>query len=297
MVETAFFPRPHFGSYFHSDDRTDSLSYYEYQRLQRLQKVVRLQERRAKSYEPGYKKTLVAIQPPAHVQVASRQIFAKLKADAPAPPAIPPLKRVSIAANANATSPSPLSPATAAGVAANKKSSSEEFSVPPLVRRRSGRDGDTRAAGSSDDAGAVKREEKSAQTERRSRSGGERERQVKSATARDSHRSPSRQPLPRPKTCAVDVRDVGTLTSPLLLRPGTSEGGKGRKEDNQSKERLVGGLKKRKREMPDFGHMVTCPKSGISLSLFCSRPIPNEGGRPAISANSGLTTPRRSWVQ
>ena len=34
----------------------------------------------------------------------------------------------------------------------------------------------------------------------------------------------------------------------------------------------------------------------LSLSL-CSRPIPNEGGRPAISANSGLTTPRHSWVQ
>ena len=264
MVETVFFPRPHFGSYFQSDDRTDSLSYYEYQRLQRLQKVARLQERRTKSYEPGYKKTLVAIQPPAHAQVATRQIFTKLKADALVPPAIPPLKRVSIAANANATSPSPPS----SGAAANKKAGSEEFSVPPLVLRRSGRDGDTRAARSSDNAGVVKREEKSAQTERPSKAGGERGRLVKSATARDPRRSPS-QPLPRPKTCAVGVRDVRILTSSLLLQQGTScAGEKEKKEENQSKGRLVEDSIKRKeeREMPHFGHGITCPNQ-VSLSL------------------------------
>ena len=69
MVETSLFPRPHFTSFLQSNDSVDPLSYYEYQRLQRQQKAARLQERRSKSYEPGYKK-------PTQTQ-PSRLIFTK----------------------------------------------------------------------------------------------------------------------------------------------------------------------------------------------------------------------------
>lgn len=88
MVETALFPRPNFATFLQSDDSTDPLSYYEYQRLQRMQKVARLQERRSKTYEPGYKKPLAPVQPSTpHVTnsftCSSRQIFtrASLKQD------------------------------------------------------------------------------------------------------------------------------------------------------------------------------------------------------------------------
>lgn len=82
MVETSLFPRPNFTSFLQSDDNVDPLSYYQYQRLQRLQKVARLQERRSKSYEPGYKKPLVLVQPSTvhakpHVTSTTRQIFTK----------------------------------------------------------------------------------------------------------------------------------------------------------------------------------------------------------------------------
>ena len=82
MVETSLFPRPNFATFLRSDDDVDPLSYYHYQRLQRMQKVARLQERRSKSHEPGYKKTTAL----AHVQTSpalrpsddkSRQIFVK----------------------------------------------------------------------------------------------------------------------------------------------------------------------------------------------------------------------------
>lgn len=83
MVETSLFPRPNFTSFLESDDNVDPLSYYQYQRLQRLQKVARLQERRAKSYEPGYKKPLLLL-PSSTVcaekqatSTTSRQIFTK----------------------------------------------------------------------------------------------------------------------------------------------------------------------------------------------------------------------------
>ena len=88
MVETALFPRPAFATFLRSDDGVDPLSYYNYQRLQRLQKVARLQERRSKSYEPGYKKTTaVQTSPPQQAgsdRNKSRQIFVKpsLKHDA-----------------------------------------------------------------------------------------------------------------------------------------------------------------------------------------------------------------------
>lgn len=83
MVETSLFPRPNFTSFLQSDDNVDPLSYYQYQRLQRLQKVARLQERRAKSYEPGYKKPLLllpssAVRAEQHAtSTTSRQIFTK----------------------------------------------------------------------------------------------------------------------------------------------------------------------------------------------------------------------------
>lgn len=83
MVETSLFPRPNFTSFLQSDDKVDPLSYYQYQRLQRLQKVARLQERRSKSYEPGYKKPLLLVPSPSvraeqHATSAtSRQIFTK----------------------------------------------------------------------------------------------------------------------------------------------------------------------------------------------------------------------------
>lgn len=88
MVETSLFPRPQFATFLRSDDGVDPLSYYHYQRLQRMQKVARLQERRSKSHEPGYKKTaLASIQtsqlraPQLHSGGSdvekSRQIFAK----------------------------------------------------------------------------------------------------------------------------------------------------------------------------------------------------------------------------
>ena len=85
MVETALFPRPNFASFLRSDDSADPLSYYEYQRLQRMQKVARLQERRSKSYEPGYKKPLGQLQLPvargqetaSYSTTSSRQIFVK----------------------------------------------------------------------------------------------------------------------------------------------------------------------------------------------------------------------------
>ena len=77
MVETSLFPRPHFATFLQSDDGGDPLSYYQYQRLQRLQKVARLQERRSRSYEPGYKKASAHQQSPATGQHDPAQNFAE----------------------------------------------------------------------------------------------------------------------------------------------------------------------------------------------------------------------------
>ena len=97
MVETSLFPRPYFTSFLQSDDNVDPLSYYEYQRLQRQQKVARLQERRSKSYEPGYKKPLVPVQQSPASHVASRQIFIKPNlrpsVNTSEMPSMPPLKK------------------------------------------------------------------------------------------------------------------------------------------------------------------------------------------------------------
>ena len=92
MVETSLFPRPQFAAFLQSDDAVDPLSYYHYQRLQRLQKTARLQERRSRSHEPGYKKKSpslcesLQVEPPQRAwenSEKSRQIFAKpaLKVD------------------------------------------------------------------------------------------------------------------------------------------------------------------------------------------------------------------------
>lgn len=141
MVETTLFPRPYFTSFLQSNDNVDSLSYYEYQRLQRLQKVARLQERRSKSYEPGYKKPLVQVQPCAvrvepHVTSGvSRQIFTKpvLKHSTINSPEqskdviIPPLKKsASIAAK----------PSQTTSFSETKKQQEERFSVLPIPASR-----------------------------------------------------------------------------------------------------------------------------------------------------------------
>lgn len=59
MVDTVLRPRPMFSTFLQSDTNAggDGLTYYDYQRLLRSQKVAILQERRVKSYVPGYKKT------------------------------------------------------------------------------------------------------------------------------------------------------------------------------------------------------------------------------------------------
>ena len=86
MVETSLFPRPQFAAFLQSDDAVDPLSYYHYQRLQRLQKTARLQERRSRSHEPGYKKKSpslcesLQVEPPQRAwenSEKSRKIFAK----------------------------------------------------------------------------------------------------------------------------------------------------------------------------------------------------------------------------
>lgn len=57
MVDTAVRLRPGFSTFLHSDTNTggDGLSFYDYKRLLRANKVRQLQEKRAKSYAPGYK--------------------------------------------------------------------------------------------------------------------------------------------------------------------------------------------------------------------------------------------------
>ena len=57
MVETAVRPRPHFSTFLLSDANAggDGLSYYQYKKLLRSQKVVLLQQKQATSHVPGYK--------------------------------------------------------------------------------------------------------------------------------------------------------------------------------------------------------------------------------------------------
>ena len=58
MVETSLHLRPSFSTFLQSDTNAgeDPLSYYNYQRLLRSQKVALLQEKRARAYVPGYKR-------------------------------------------------------------------------------------------------------------------------------------------------------------------------------------------------------------------------------------------------
>ena len=68
MVETSLRGRPSFSTFLQSETSAgrDGLTYYDYQRFLRSQKVALLQERRANTHIPGYKK----IAPPK-----SRKVF------------------------------------------------------------------------------------------------------------------------------------------------------------------------------------------------------------------------------
>lgn len=70
MVETALHPRPSFYSFLQADSfkSGDALTYYDYQRAIRAKKVEILQQKKASSYEPGYKK-------PGVPHPASRRVF------------------------------------------------------------------------------------------------------------------------------------------------------------------------------------------------------------------------------
>ena len=180
MVETSLFPRPYFTSFLQSDDSVDPLSYHEYQRLQRLQKVARLQERRANSYEPGYKKPLVQIQPSAvhaaavHVSVPSRQIFTKpiLKTSTVEQPrhvTIPPLKK----------EPAPTKPSALSQLSTSETRKWEErFSMPPLLPAGPRKDGKAEGRGREGEGVGLKPVEKLPRLDRRF------SRPVKSATTR-----------------------------------------------------------------------------------------------------------------
>ena len=58
MVDTALRPRPNFATFLRSDANKggDALTYYDFQRALRSQKVAILQQKRWSSYQPGYKK-------------------------------------------------------------------------------------------------------------------------------------------------------------------------------------------------------------------------------------------------
>ena len=62
MVETSLRGRPSFSTFLQSETSTggDGLTYYDYQRFLRSQKVALLQERRASTHIPGYKKTALS---------------------------------------------------------------------------------------------------------------------------------------------------------------------------------------------------------------------------------------------
>jgi hypothetical protein len=82
MVETSLRPRPGFHTFLHADSprEGDALTYYDYQRALRANKVEILQQRRAVTYEPGYRKPYAE-----HPSKATRKIF-QLKSIQPPPP-------------------------------------------------------------------------------------------------------------------------------------------------------------------------------------------------------------------
>ena len=79
MVDAALRPRPTFSTFLQSDTNAggDGLTYYDYQRLLRSQKVAVLQDRQAKSHVPGYKKV---------VAPTTRRIFQLRPTRSPAAP-------------------------------------------------------------------------------------------------------------------------------------------------------------------------------------------------------------------
>jgi hypothetical protein len=197
MVETSLFPRPHFATFLRSDDDVDPLSYYHYQRLQRMQKVARLQERRSKSHEPGYKNTTAL----AHVQTSpalrssddkSRQIFVKSN-----------FQGESSTQAQKELEPAPPLVASKTGKFAEDKRVSVSVSAKP--ERGYG-------AGGRREEGET--ELKRFQTERTSQPAVRRfSRPAKSAQGMQQRSLPSKTSLlPRPKTAGVVTRDVGTLT-------------------------------------------------------------------------------------
>lgn len=84
MVETTLHPRPCFHTFLHADSTTggDALTYYDYQRALRAKKVEILQQRRAATYEPGFKKPCAV-----HPAKITRKVFQmhKLPVSTPTP--------------------------------------------------------------------------------------------------------------------------------------------------------------------------------------------------------------------
>lgn len=73
MADASLHPRPVFGTFLQSDNSlNDGLTYYDYQKLVRSKKVVLLQEKRSRTYEPGYKKVGTFLDAVAPV---SRKVF------------------------------------------------------------------------------------------------------------------------------------------------------------------------------------------------------------------------------
>ena len=208
MVETSLHPRPCFYTFLRADSKEgDALTYYDFQRAQRSNKVEILQQKKARAYEPGYKKPFAD-----HPAKLSRRVFQ--------------LKNKFVPPGYLDQSPSP--------VKVEGMKSLAETSVNEQLRRSqvienvdsSTKPGPEASALESNSAAlassAVSYKEKSmenstvqAQTERLPKISGK-PRLVKSATARDhsSNSAVVSPPLiaPRPKT-AASTRDAQVQTA------------------------------------------------------------------------------------
>ena len=199
MVETSLRGRPSFSTFLQSETSAggDGLTYYDYQRFLRSQKVALLQERRAQSYIPGCKKT---------VMPTSRKVFQ--------------LKNRSHTHTTNSTyaeiqpdgehlKPEPISN-TKEHQAALDHSKGSSLS-PVHVSLASGQ---LNAAWKSDD-------QKHSATERLPKIAVHRHRQIKSATARGHQLAGPNFELekhpPRPKTVAGD-RNTNVQTNELAIK-------------------------------------------------------------------------------
>lgn len=80
MVETVLHPIPCFQDFLRTDSRKegDALSYYDYHRAMRAKKVEILQQKKAVTYEPGYRKPGAV-----HPAIASRKVLFQLKKKVP----------------------------------------------------------------------------------------------------------------------------------------------------------------------------------------------------------------------